>query len=483
MIRVLMALDTAEAELALTSLRSKALKCEGECVVTERDLHTALVRRPDLILFDIELTALGGGNTLTAVRSHHPNIPVIVFSRTPQSVSALAREQGVAACVPKSNVAAFLTAIQKVLEPRTALDRNASVAHRASDREQLTGRAPSESASYLLERKASLERMLHRDDGSLTGVLTRSPPLPAALVMIQDAQVRERYLKVLHHAGIEAEIAADVMDGTLQLSSRTHAALFTDALDLIRAVRDLSAGAATHVVFVSPHPNAASEALQAGANDIMPQEARGEHFWPRLSLVRRIVSFASSLQSAVTHNRILATLDELTRCGNRRYFEHQFSQEVARAIRLRRPLALLMCDIDHFKAVNDQHGHQVGDEVLRETGDRLTHGLRLGEDWVARVGGEEFAIVLPETGPIKALAVADRLRARVSTQPFETSVGPLPVTASLGICAVQSATHHLTDLRERMIALADAALYRSKREGRNRVSASQPLEGALEPEP
>jgi diguanylate cyclase (GGDEF)-like protein len=180
----------------------------------------------------------------------------------------------------------------------------------------------------------------------------------------------------------------------------------------------------------------------------------------------------------VSHNRILATLDELTRCGNRRYFEQQFPSEVTRAMRMNRPLALLMCDIDRFKAINDRHGHQVGDEVLREVGDRLTHGLRLGEDWVARVGGEDFAIVLPETGHFKALAVAKRLCAKVSAMPFQSSVGPLPVTASFGVCAMQDALPETPGLRQRMIAGADAALYQSKRDGRNRVTAAEPVQEA-----
>src|SRR6202008_1807999 len=107
-------------------------------------------------------------------------------------------------------------------------------------------------------------------------------------------------------------------------------------------------------------------------------------------------TLSAELQLALTDIRILSTIDELTRCGSRRFFEHEFPREVERAVRLRRPLALIICDIDFFKKVNDTHGHEVGDEVLREFSARLTHGLRLGEDWVARIGGEEFAIVLPE---------------------------------------------------------------------------------------
>src|SRR4029453_4813533 len=117
-------------------------------------------------------------------------------------------------------------------------------------------------------------------------------------------------------------------------------------------------------------------------------------FLGALTTACRIVSLAASLQLALSDNRILSTVDELTGCGSRRFFEQEFPREVERATRLGRALALVMCDIDHFKKVNDGHGHQTGDEVLSEFGERLRVGLRLGQDWLARVGGEEFAIVL-----------------------------------------------------------------------------------------
>jgi diguanylate cyclase (GGDEF)-like protein len=173
---------------------------------------------------------------------------------------------------------------------------------------------------------------------------------------------------------------------------------------------------------------AVSEGLRVGANDVMPEEARGEQFWAHLATARRIVSFAASLQSAITDNRLLSTIDELTRVGNRRYFELQWPREVARAVRFGRPLSLLMCDIDHFKHINDQQGHQVGDTVLTEFGERITQGLRLGEDWVARVGGEEFAIVLPETGRFQARVIAERLRESISGATFLRGGSALPVT-------------------------------------------------------
>jgi diguanylate cyclase (GGDEF)-like protein len=474
MIRVLIVGDDpAEAALELERMRSAGLPCEGERVATEAEFRASLERPPDLILSDIGVNRFDGLTALSIARELRPGTPFIVCSTSPRPRLEQSLLPGLSAWVPKSDTHGLVSAVHKALEEIGA------PLQRASDRitEPESGISDvKETANYLLERQANLERMLHRDDATLSSLLTRTPPTPAALVMIQEGAVRERYLKVLHHAGIEAELAPDLTQATIQLNTRVHALLFTDTLDLVRTVRQLQAGAATHVIFVSSTQETTAEALRAGANDTMPSVARGEQFWPRLSTARRLVSFASSLQSAVTHNRILATLDELTRCGNRRYFEQQFPREVTRAIRMNRPLALLMCDIDGFKVINDQYGHQVGDEVLREIGDRLTHGLRLGEDWVARVGGEEFAIVLPETGRFKALAVAERLRAKVNTTAFQTLAGLLHVTASFGVCGVQVALREISGLREKMIAAADAALYQSKRDGRNRVTAAEPFQ-------
>jgi diguanylate cyclase (GGDEF)-like protein len=328
-----------------------------------------------------------------------------------------------------------------------------------------------DSADFLLQRQVALEQALKDQGSGLSSLLSRTPPIPAALVLIESPAVRERYLKLLQTADIDIDAASDARDALARLAARIHALLFTDRLDLIKEARLLSTGSATHIVFIcGTGENAPSEGLRAGANAIMPDEARGEMFWAHLTMARRIVSFAESLQSAVTDNRVLSTVDELTRVGNRRYFEHQWAREVARAVRFARPLSLMICDIDHFKDINDRHGHLTGDAVLTEFGERLTHGLRLGEDWVARIGGEEFAIVLPETGRFEARAIAERLRARINAAMFLSASISLPVTASFGFCGLELPVQRRPDLKDRMLMVADSAMYDSKRAGRNCVT-------------
>lgn len=329
-------------------------------------------------------------------------------------------------------------------------------------------------AAYLLERQAILDRTLRDEDPSaMSSILRRHPPLPAALVRLESDSVRERLLKWLQNANIEIECASSTTQALAALEARTHALLFTDRLELVQATRQLHAGSATHVVFVDVHKDVGMrESLRMGANDCMPAEAGGEEFWAHLMTARRIASLSAALRLALIDNRILSTIDELTRCGSRRFFEQEFPREIERAGRLRRALSLIMCDIDHFKAVNDSHGHEVGDEVLREFASRLIQGLRLGEDWVARVGGEEFAIVLPDVSGREALDVAQRLCERIRATPCTTAAGPLTVSGSFGVAAFEPRSGQDRPEPRAVVKAADVALYESKRAGRDRATAA-----------
>lgn len=158
----------------------------------------------------------------------------------------------------------------------------------------------------------------------------------------------------------------------------------------------------------------------------------------------------------------LAATDGLTKIANRRTFEATLEREVARATRSAEHLSLVMVDIDHFKRLNDTHGHQAGDEVLRNVAAALTIECR-DFDTPARYGGEEFAIVLPGCGPEEAMMIAERLRAAVSRAP-----SVVPITASAGVATYPG---HAGDA-DTLVRAADDALYQSKHAGRNRTSQS-----------
>ncbi len=166
----------------------------------------------------------------------------------------------------------------------------------------------------------------------------------------------------------------------------------------------------------------------------------------------------------------LAATDGLTKIANRRTFEATLEREVARATRSAEHVSLVMVDIDHFKSLNDTHGHQAGDEVLRNVAAALAIECR-DFDTPARYGGEEFAVVLPGCGPEEALKIAERLRHAVSAAP-----SVVPITASAGVATFPG---HAGDA-DTLVRAADDALYESKRAGRNRttVVAGRPARGA-----
>lgn len=157
--------------------------------------------------------------------------------------------------------------------------------------------------------------------------------------------------------------------------------------------------------------------------------------------------------------RALATTDGLTGLVNQRAFHERLEQEVAGALAAGRPLGLVVIDLDHFKAINDSHGHAEGDKVLEAVAARLRSVVR-GTDVAARLGGEEFALILPDAGPASAIATAERARVAVA----ELTVGARSLTASAGIATCpENGTE-----AGRLLQRADSALYSAKRSGRNR---------------
>src|SRR5690554_2537890 len=196
-------------------------------------------------------------------------------------------------------------------------------------------------------------------------------------------------------------------------------------------------------------------------------------FWISMYLIsglpRREYYTASCSNIKLSHQAAylqeLSRVDSLTGLNNRRQFEHLFETELKRASRGRYPISLLLIDLDHFKHINDQHGHLIGDECLKRVATTLSAQLKRATDAVARFGGEEFAVILPGTSEADARQVAESIRQALETLKIPTATENISLTASLGgVSLIPSQEGSARDI----IKLADDALYRAKHEGRNR---------------
>ena len=186
-----------------------------------------------------------------------------------------------------------------------------------------------------------------------------------------------------------------------------------------------------------------------------------------------LVVLTRKLDAANQELQRLSSSDGLTGIPNRRYFDEALDREWRRCRRVGKELALIMCDVDHFKRYNDYYGHQAGDECLRQVAEALKVGLDRGGDVLARYGGEEFVIVLPETSTGGALIVAERVRHAVMALGIphaESSYSQ--VTLSLGLASM---VPNESCQPSELLHAADQALYAAKHEGRNRVCRHIPL--------
>ncbi len=167
--------------------------------------------------------------------------------------------------------------------------------------------------------------------------------------------------------------------------------------------------------------------------------------------------------------KVLSITDALTGGYNRAYLTEHLPQEIKRAARYHRPLSIVLCDIDHFKNINDTYGHLAGDRVLKEFVQRLSELIRTKVDWLARYGGEEFLLVLPETDVKNAIKQAERLRRNISKKAIVIQAHEIQITASFGVTGFTPDSPEEMISHEALINRADEFMYQAKNEGRDRV--------------
>jgi two-component system cell cycle response regulator len=186
-------------------------------------------------------------------------------------------------------------------------------------------------------------------------------------------------------------------------------------------------------------------------------------------LYDRLMKKHESLEKANGEIRLLSRKDSLTGCYNRGYLNEHLPHEIKRASRYQHPLSLALCDLDHFKKVNDTYGHLCGDMVLNEFVQCIMSLIRSDMDWLARYGGEEFLLILPETGFKNANRLAERLRKQISKKVFKWEGQKISITASFGVTGFDKVSPGGNFSPDDLVDMADQYLYQAKNEGRNKV--------------
>lgn len=217
------------------------------------------------------------------------------------------------------------------------------------------------------------------------------------------------------------------------------------------------------------------QAMNAGADDFLAKPFDPAELKARLLVGKRIVELHQKLVSTNEALRFAASYDSLTRIWNRGEILTFLGRELARARRAVTPVGIILADVDHFKEINDELGHQAGDLVLQELARRFSRNLR-EYDGVGRYGGEEFLLVIPGCDLPTTVRRADEIRRLIAREPFFSSTTALSVYVSMGVAAAGA-----SETVEALLHRADDALYQAKRGGRNRVESSSAAPAVAQP--
>jgi len=240
-----------------------------------------------------------------------------------------------------------------------------------------------------------------------------------------------------------------------------------DPLRVCSQMRALDQGRNVPIILVSDEADKAQvvRALELGVNDFIMRPVEHHELVARVRTQIRRFRYAAELRDSVSSAMQLAIIDDLTGLYNRRYFDRHLDVMLSKAQQQGRKMAVMMLDIDHFKAVNDTYGHEAGDDILKDFAYRIQQNVR-GVDLPCRYGGEEFVVLMPDTSQDDAANIAERVRAAVENSHFATrSNQSIAITVSVGV----SLNLEGYDMPDKLLKRADVALYHAKDSGRNRV--------------
>lgn len=299
------------------------------------------------------------------------------------------------------------------------------------------------------------------------------------ILLVEDKPSRRsRIIEGLAEAGHRVDAESDPQEALFRIAEGPYDLVIVsldldgfDGLRLCSQIRSLERTRLLPILVVAQadETHRLVRGLDLGVNDYLLAPIDRNEMLARVRTQVRRSRFMERLRDNVHLTMEMAITDGLTGLHNRRYLERHLAGLVDQAAQRQRPLSVLLLDIDFFKSVNDTHGHDAGDDVLREFSRRVRRTVR-SMDLVCRLGGEEFVVVMPDTESRIAEMVGERIRERIAAQPFLIEGGErqLAVTVSIGL----SARSGRGDTPETLLRRADEALYRAKREGRNRVAAA-----------
>ncbi len=294
------------------------------------------------------------------------------------------------------------------------------------------------------------------------------------VLIADDEQISRLMLdRIVQNLGFETVIAKDGEEAWLYLQSEEAPMLLIldwimpglSGLDVCQMVREKKNQNPPYIIIVTSRGEKQDivQGLKSGANDYIAKPYNTEELKARVEVGRRMIELQHTLIEAKTELEFMATHDSLTGTLSRGAVMTALETEMSRAKREEKPLGIAMCDIDHFKEINDTYGHQTGDEVLRSFAKRMKRLLR-DYDIIGRYGGEEFMLITPGLQTMGNQSIFERIRFEIAKMPFSVNKERIPVTLSIGV--VEYTGHG--DL-ESVLKEADRALYMAKDEGRNRV--------------
>lgn len=299
-----------------------------------------------------------------------------------------------------------------------------------------------------------------------------------SIVVVEDDPSIARLLRAhLESAGYDVHLASSLVQAKTLLMGSLEWSLAVldrklpdgDSISICPELRRLHPHSYLLMLTAESSEGAKIEGFEGGVDDYVTKPFTMPELLARIRAGLRIVELQKALVESNRQLEQLSFTDGLTSLRNRRAFEQEFGTRFEQSRRYGRPLSVAIIDVDHFKSVNDTYGHTSGDAVLRSIARTIQTSSRQ-TDFVARVGGEEFAVILPETSLFDALQFAEKIRAGVASEAIEADGVRHPVTVSIGLANVP---HSRIPSSATLFNAADQALYRAKNRGRNRVECEK----------